>query len=131
MRHIIDEFHRVALVHSNIAFSLFSNGSELFNLPSSNSRQRIVNIFGGKTNEKLVPINEETEIVTVTGFVGKPEFGKKNRGEQFFFVNDRFIKNGYLHHYAYLFSRTPSTQDGKRAKSALSAPELAAPDEHM
>lgn len=98
MRHIIDEFHRVALAHPQIAFSLFSNGGELFNLPSSNLRQRIVNIFGGKTNEKLVPIDEETEILTVSGFVGKPEFGKKNRGEQFFFVNDRFIKNGYLHH---------------------------------
>lgn len=98
MRHIIDEFHRVSLAHPKIAFSLFSNGVELFNLPISNLRQRIVNIFGGKTNEKLVPVNEETEIVNVSGFVGKPEFGKKNRGEQFFFVNDRFIKNGYLHH---------------------------------
>ena len=98
MRHIIDEFHRVSLAHPKIAFSLFSNGIELFNLPISNLRQRIVNIFGGKTNEKLVPVNEDTEIVNVSGFVGKPEFGKKNRGEQFFFVNDRFIKNGYLHH---------------------------------
>lgn len=98
MRHIIDEFHRVSLAHPKIAFSLFSNGVELFNLPISNLRQRIVNIFGGKTNEKLVPVNEDTEIVNVSGFVGKPEFGKKNRGEQFFFVNDRFIKNGYLHH---------------------------------
>lgn len=98
MRHIIDEFQRVALAHPKILFSLYSNGSELFNLPVSNLRQRIVNIFGGKTNEKLVPVNEETEIVNITGFVGKPEFGKKNRGEQFFFVNDRFIKNGYLHH---------------------------------
>ena len=98
MRHIIDEFHRVALVHHKIAFSLYSNGAELFNFPESNLRQRIVAVFGGKTNEKLVPINEETEIVKISGFVGKPEFGKKNRGEQFFFVNDRFIKNGYLHH---------------------------------
>src|SRR5690606_2923318 len=98
MRHIVDEFHRVAMAHPSISFSLFSNGSELFNLPASNLRQRIVNIFGGKTNEKLVPVNENTEIVNITGFVGKPEFGKKNRGEQFFFVNDRFIKNGYLHH---------------------------------
>lgn len=98
MRHIIDEFHRVAMAHPKISFSLFSNGNELFNLPASNLRQRIVNIFGGKTNEKLVPINEQTEIVTLEGFIGKPEFGKKNRGEQFFFVNDRFIKNGYLHH---------------------------------
>lgn len=98
MRHIIDEFHRVALAHPQISFSLYSDGGELFNLPTSNLRQRIVAVFGGKTNEKLVPIHENTEIVNITGFVGKPEFGKKNRGEQFFFVNDRFIKNGYLHH---------------------------------
>jgi len=98
MRHIIDEFQRVALAHPEISFSLYSNGGELFNLPVSNLRQRIVNVFGGKTNEKLVPVNETTEIVNIQGFVGKPEFGKKNRGEQFFFVNDRFIKNGYLHH---------------------------------
>jgi DNA mismatch repair protein MutL len=97
-RHIIDEFQRVALAHPNIHFTYFHNGSELFNLPQSNSRQRIVNIFSGKTNEKLVPVNEETEIVTIQGFVSKPEFAKKNRGEQFFFVNDRFIKSGYLHH---------------------------------
>jgi len=98
MRHIVDEFHRVALAHPKIAFSLFSNTTELFHLPCSNLRQRIVSIFGGKTNEKLVPINEETEIVKIKGFVGKPEFSRKTKGEQFFFVNDRFIKNGYLHH---------------------------------
>lgn len=97
-RHIVDEFHRVALAHPNIHFTYFHNGSELYNLPQSNSRQRIVNIFSGKTNEKLVPVNEETEIVTIQGFASKPEFAKKNRGEQFFFVNDRFIKSGYLHH---------------------------------
>jgi DNA mismatch repair protein MutL len=97
-RHIVDEFQRVALAHPNIHFTYFHNGSELFNLPQSNSRQRIVNIFSGKTNEKLVPVNEETEIVTIEGFASKPEFAKKNRGEQFFFVNDRFIKSGYLHH---------------------------------
>lgn len=98
MRHIIDEFQRVALAHPSIYFTLISNGNEAFNLPPSNYRQRIVNVFGGKTNEKLVPITEETELVKITGFVGKPEFAKKNRGEQFFFVNDRFIKSGYLHH---------------------------------
>jgi DNA mismatch repair protein MutL len=97
-RHIVDEFQRVALAHPNIHFTYFHNGSELFNLPQSNSRQRILTIFSGKTNEKLVPVNEETEIVTIQGFVSKPEFAKKNRGEQFFFVNDRFIKSGYLHH---------------------------------
>jgi DNA mismatch repair protein MutL len=70
----------------------------MYNLPVSTLRQRVVNVFSGKTNEKLVPVQEETEIVTVQGFVSKPEFAKKNRGEQFFFVNDRFIKSGYLHH---------------------------------
>lgn len=98
LRHIIDEFHRVALAHPNIQFTMYHNGSEIYNLPSSNYRQRIVNTFSGKTNEKLVPVKEETEIVTIEGFVGKPEFSKKNRGEQFFFVNNRFIKSGYLHH---------------------------------
>ncbi|SHI68806.1 DNA mismatch repair endonuclease MutL [Flavobacterium terrae] len=98
LRHIIDEFQRVVLAHSNIHFTMYHNGSELFNLPQSNLRQRIVNIFSGKTNEKLVPVQENTEIVTIDGFIGKPEFAKKNKGEQFFFVNDRFIKSGYLHH---------------------------------
>lgn len=97
-RHIVDEFQRVALAHPNIHFAMYHNGSELFNLPASNFRQRIVNIFSGKTNEKLVPVQESTEIVGIQGFVSKPEFAKKNRGEQFFFVNDRFIKSGYLHH---------------------------------
>ncbi|MFV8373964.1 DNA mismatch repair endonuclease MutL [Flavobacterium sp. LB1P71] len=97
-RHIIDEFQRVALAHPKIHFTFYHNGSEMFNLPPSTLRQRIVTIFSGKTNEKLVPVQEETEIVAIQGFVSKPEFAKKNRGEQFFFVNDRFIKSGYLHH---------------------------------
>lgn len=97
-RHIVDEFQRVAMAHPNIHFTMYHNGSEMFNLPISNFRQRIVNIFSGKTNEKLVPVKEETDILSLQGFVGKPEFAKKNRGEQFFFVNDRFIKSGYLHH---------------------------------
>ena len=97
-RHIVDEFQRVALAHPNIHFTFYHNGSEMFNLSPSNFRQRIVNIFAGKTNEKLVPVKEETEIVNIHGFIGKPEFSKKNRGEQFFFVNNRFIKSGYLHH---------------------------------
>jgi DNA mismatch repair protein MutL len=97
-RHVLDEFQRVAMAHPSISFTLIHNGSELYNLPSSNYRQRIVNIFGGKTNEKLVPVSEETELINITGFVGKPEFAKKSRGEQFFFVNDRYIKSAYLHH---------------------------------
>ncbi|MBK0370830.1 DNA mismatch repair endonuclease MutL [Flavobacterium agrisoli] len=97
-RHVMDEFQRVALAHPNIHFSFYHNGSEMFNLPATTLRQRIVGVFAGKTNEKLVPVTEETEIVKVQGFVSKPEFAKKSRGEQFFFVNDRFIKSGYLHH---------------------------------
>lgn len=98
LKHVVDEFQRVAMAHPNIHFTLYHNGSELFNLPQSNLRQRIVAIFSGKTNEKLVPVQETTDIVTINGFIGKPEFAKKNRSEQFFFVNDRFIKSGYLHH---------------------------------
>ena len=97
-RHIVDEFQRVAMAHPSVHFTMIHNGSEIFNLPASNLRQRIVGIFSGKTNEKLVPISEETELVRIQGFVSKPEFAKKNRGEQFFFVNNRFIKSGYLHH---------------------------------
>jgi DNA mismatch repair protein MutL len=97
-RHVIDEFQRVALAHPNIHFTFYHNGSEMYNLPITTLRQRIVNMFSGKTNEKLVPVKESTEIVTIEGFVSKPEFAKKSRNEQFFFVNDRFIKSGYLHH---------------------------------
>ena len=88
----------MALAHPSITFSMFHNGSELFNLPESNNRQRLVNIFGSKTNEKLVPVEEDTEVLKIYGFVGKPEFAKKTRGEQFFFVNNRFIKSTYLNH---------------------------------
>jgi DNA mismatch repair protein MutL len=97
-RHVVDEFQRVALAHPSIYFTFYHNGSEMFNLPPASFRQRIVGIFSGKTNEKLVPVQEETDIVTIQGFVSKPEFAKKSRGEQFFFVNDRYIKSGYLHH---------------------------------
>ncbi|WP_194766024.1 DNA mismatch repair endonuclease MutL [Tamlana sp. I1] len=98
LRHVIDEFHRVALAHPSISFALYNNGSESFNLPITNYRQRIVNVFGNKTNEKLVPVEEDTEVLHISGFVGKPEFAKKTRGEQFFFVNNRFIKSAYLNH---------------------------------
>lgn len=97
-RHILNEFQRVSLAHPTISFSFYHNESEVYNLISGNLRQRIVSIFGKKTNEKLVPIKEETDVVTINGFVAKPEFSKKKRGEQFFFVNDRFIKNAYLNH---------------------------------
>jgi DNA mismatch repair protein MutL len=97
-RHVIDEFQRVALAHPKIHFTFYHNGSDMYNLPPSSLRQRVVNFFGGKTNEKLVPVIEDTEMMNIQGFVSKPEFAKKSRGEQFFFVNDRFIKSPYLHH---------------------------------
>lgn len=97
LRHIIDEFERVALAHPQVSFEMQHNAKELFNLPATKLRQRIVNVFGKKFNEKLVPVKESTEIVKLKGFVGKPEFAKKTRGEQFFFTNNRFIRNGYLH----------------------------------
>ncbi|MFT6996963.1 MAG: DNA mismatch repair protein MutL [Cryomorphaceae bacterium] len=98
MRHIVEEFERVALAHPDIGFSLHHNDNELFNLKSSALRQRIVNVFGSKFNERLVPVKEDTVIVGLQGFIGKPEYAKKTRGEQYFFVNDRFIKNSYLNH---------------------------------
>ncbi|MFT7606235.1 MAG: DNA mismatch repair protein MutL [Saprospiraceae bacterium] len=98
MRHILDEFQRVAIAHPDIFFSLHHNTIEIFHLHAGNLRQRIVGIFGSTWNKKLVPINEETDVLKITGFVGKPEFAKKTRGEQLFYVNQRFIKSGYLNH---------------------------------
>ncbi|MGH1434575.1 MAG: DNA mismatch repair endonuclease MutL [Lewinella sp.] len=98
MRHILDEFQRVALAHPDIFFSLHHNDSETYHLPVGNLRQRIVGIFGNNYNQRLVPASEETDILQLSGFVGKPEFAKKSRGDQFFFVNRRYIKSGYLHH---------------------------------
>ena len=98
IKHIIDEFQRVALVHADIAFSMYSNGNEVFNLKKGSFRQRIVSVFGEKYNQKLVPVTETTDLVSIDGFVSKPEFAKKTRGEQFFFVNNRYIKNAYLNH---------------------------------
>ena len=97
-KHIVDEFERVSLTHPNIHFTMHHNGNELFNLPESSLRQRIINVFGKKMNERIVPIEQETTVVNVSGYVIKPEFAKRTRGEQFFFVNDRFIKSTYLNH---------------------------------
>ena len=98
LRHIIEEFERVALVHPEIDFSLNHNGDEIFQLPVSGLKQRIVNFFGKSFNERLVPVEVETDIVKITGYVIKPDFAKKSRGDQFFFVNKRFIRSAYLHH---------------------------------
>lgn len=97
-RHILDEFERVVLANPDIFFSLHHNGSEVFHLPPGNLRQRITGVFGNSINNRLVPVNEDTDVIQIKGFVGKPEFAKKLRGEQYFFVNSRFIKSSYLHH---------------------------------
>ncbi len=98
LRHIIDELQRVALAHPEIEFSMYNNTQQVFHLPISNLKQRIINLFGNNYGEKLAPVSEETTILKITGFIGKPEFAKKTRGEQFFFVNNRFIRNNYLNH---------------------------------
>ncbi len=106
MRHVLDEFHRVALAHPEIGFKLVNNEREEFNLPpsaheaawSAAMRQRISGLYGRRYDERLVLVEEDTDLVSVRGFVGKPEFAKRTRGEQFFFVNRRFIRSSYLEH---------------------------------
>jgi DNA mismatch repair protein MutL len=97
-RHILEEFQRVTLVHPDIEFSLFNNDKPVFQLSKGNLRQRIVHIFGNQINEKLLPVQAKTELVSITGYIGKPETARKTRGEQYFFANGRFIKHPYLHH---------------------------------
>jgi DNA mismatch repair protein MutL len=98
MRYIIEEFQRVAMPYPEKSFSLIHDDKEIFRLESGNLRQRISGALGSNMNEKLVPVEETTDIVKIKGYVGKPEFTKKGRGEQYFFVNNRYIKNSYLHH---------------------------------
>ena len=97
-KHIIEEFQRLTLAHPEVGFSMHNDGKEVFHLKAGSIRQRIVEIFGNPINEKLVPLEEETSIIKITGYIGKPEYARKTRGEQYFFVNNRFIKSPYLHH---------------------------------
>ena len=97
-RHITNEFFRVSLSHPEIKFIFINNGDEIYNLTNSSFKKRIINLFGSKTQEKLVPVSEETEILKINGFIFKPEYAKKTRGEQYFFVNNRYIKSPYLNH---------------------------------
>ena len=97
MRHVVDEFQRVAFAHPGIAFTLTHQNANLFQLKPGTLRQRIVGILGPKHDERLVPVNEDTDVVTIEGFVGKPDSARKSRGEQFLFVNGRFVKHGLLH----------------------------------
>lgn len=96
--HIVDEFERVVLTHPEISFTLNHNNSVVYNLPAVVLKKRIVDILGKGSDEKLVPIEETTDIVSLIGYVGKPEYAKKTRGEQFLFVNNRFFKDTYFNH---------------------------------
>ena len=98
MRHITDEFFRVAMMNPNVAFSLSHNEKEIYHLPKGNLKQRIVGLCGKDYDKKILPVQQETETATINGFIVKPEFLRKTRGEQYFFVNKRFIKHAYLHH---------------------------------
>ena len=99
LRHIIEEFQRVVLVNPSIAFTFYNNGSVLYQLLAGNLKQRITQVVGNKKyDERLVPIEEQTDDLRITGFIGKPEFARKTRGEQYFFANNRFIKHPYFHH---------------------------------
>ena len=97
IRHIIDEFQRVAMAHPDLSFRLQSNGSDMFSFKPGTTRQRVVAIFGSKYDERLVPLDETTDVVKIRGFVGKPSFSRKTRGEQFLFVNGRYIKHPLMH----------------------------------
>jgi len=97
-RHIVDEFIRVSMSFPEIFFSLTNNGQEVFHLEKGTLKQRIVQILGNTYNAKLVAVQEQTDYMNIYGFVGKPETAKKTRGDQYFFVNNRFIKSGYLNH---------------------------------
>jgi DNA mismatch repair protein MutL len=98
MRHIIDEFMRVALAFPGLAFSLTSNGQEVFHLEPGSHKQRIIQLLGNAYQTKLVSVKEETDYMNIHGLVGKPETARKTRGDQYFFVNNRFIKSAYLNH---------------------------------
>jgi DNA mismatch repair protein MutL len=98
MRHIIDELQRVALANPHIFFTMHHDGQEVYHLPATSFKQRIIHLLGNQYNQRLVPVEEDTSIIKLRGFVGKPEFARRTRGEQFFFVNNRFIKDAYLNH---------------------------------
>lgn len=97
-RHIIEEFLRVSLAHPEIGFAMYSNGNEVYKLPAGTLIQRLTAIFGNKYNEKVVKLEESTDIVKIWGYIGKPEHARKTRGEQYMFVNKRFVRSPFLQH---------------------------------
>ena len=97
LKHIINEIQRIALANPEIALSLHHNGSVVYELNSSNKRVRIVSMFGKSINQNLIPIDTETTLVKISGFIGQPKYSRKTFGEQFFFVNKRFMKHPFFH----------------------------------
>jgi len=97
-RHVVDEFTRVAMAHPKIGFKLWHNGAEQFLLEPGSLKTRIVGLLGNTYEKHLVPVSEDTEMLQIEGFIGKPTAATKTRGNQFFFINNRFIRNPYLHH---------------------------------
>jgi DNA mismatch repair protein MutL len=97
-RHIVDEFTRVALAHPSVGFRLWNNNAEQFHLEGGNLKTRVVGLLGNSYEKNLVPVEERTDMLNITGFIGKPEAATRTRGMQFFFINNRFIRNAYLHH---------------------------------
>ena len=98
LRHVTNSFIRIALSNPDVEMHFHSDNKRILFLKKSNFRKRIIDVIGSKKNELLVPINESTSLVSISGFIGKPEAAKRTRGEQYFFVNGRFIKNNYLNH---------------------------------
>ena len=98
MKHILEVFTQIAIAHHKVAFKIQHNGKIIYNLPPANTKQRIIQIFGKRYNQKMLPVKEETSIVEILGFLGNPIESKRTRGEQFLYVNNRFIKSSYLNH---------------------------------
>jgi len=96
-RHIVTEFQKIVLAHPEISFSLYHNDNEVYNLSPGNQRQRIIGVFGKQINQDLITLDTETTLATIRGFIGKPENARRTYGEQFFFVNNRFMKHPYFH----------------------------------
>jgi len=97
IRHIVNEFHKIVLAHPDIRFSLYHNDTEIYNLAPGNLRQRIIGVFGKQINQELITIDTDTSLINLKGFIGKPENARRTYGEQFFFVNNRFMKHPYFH----------------------------------
>ncbi|MBK7131856.1 MAG: DNA mismatch repair endonuclease MutL [Bacteroidales bacterium] len=97
IRHIVNEFQKIVIAHPDIRFSLYHNDTEIYNLSSGNTRQRIIGVFGKQINQDLITLETETSLITIKGYIGKPENARRTYGEQFFFVNNRFMKHPYFH----------------------------------